>query len=436
MVSALDTKTTVKRGSRVPIILERNEPPPTMAPPADTFRGIRGRIGPDVPPRVAYYLLQTRYQENLAGGVVQYTQPLIEGSIAQNRNDMAVRREIFLDNLGDGYVTHFNSGRQFPSPARIGAGTTETDGLVAASLWHDRGVVRRRELIALTPEWSRRVDRETRLTDLDAHVARLPSDSPSIPTLGVARGAIDAERLEAWDAPSRRYYVGYEGTHAPALQTGAYDLGFDSLRSLQSWQSWDTANFKVTKEPFFLAPEASLPRAAVGPGHSSAFEIYCGPQVFEYLVRWQTLYIIGTIWFYALVAIPQIGVFADALPVLPVPYRLAGAGQHGNNADAVSRLVEQTRTYHRMIQQDEAFQTFTAIFFIILVGRIAGATEIINLNQPLGTLCAVVKSRPGYGGNVTRYVWRRTTLVRPNTVVDILPLNTADVIGENILTVG
>ena len=40
-------------------------------------------------------------------------------------------------------------------------------------------------------------------------------------------------------------------------------------------------------------------------------------------------------------------------------------------------------------------------------------------------------------GDVTldRYVWRKTRLVRPNVIVDQVPLNTQEVIGADILFV-
>src|SRR6185369_7941675 len=324
------------------------------------------------------------------------------------------------------------------SAAQPAGGSVESDGLVLASRFHREGATVERPVLGLTPEWAPRATYTRRLEDLDAAIARLDAaggSDPGLPALHEARERVERERLESWTTDALAYAT-HEGTQRPALLPGAYDLGLSSLRHLQSWDSWDTANFKITEEPLFTAGESALPQALAANAAHREFDVFCGPQMWEYLVQWYDFYAIGTIWFVELVAIPNTGVFAGPLPILPRPYALSGSTQFAHNSDAISRYVERTNTYARMRQQALAYQTFTPWFFIIYLGSVGGRVTLMQINQPAGGLCARVDVPVG-ASRLTRYVWRRTELVRPNEIVDQLSLNIpGEVIGIDLADVG
>ena len=424
---------TDRAGARIPLELVRARAA-RRAAEASRLPADSGPVDLLSRPAIRYYFLHSVYTQDTAVRS-SYDPIMLEASIALSYTDLHLLEQAMLSQLAR--VEVVGSGREIWSTAQPAAGTVETDGLLLASRFRRGGYTHVRNVLGLTPEWSPRAPYTARRDDLDRAIASLTAaggTDQGLPDLRAARARVDRERLESWTTDALTYAL-REGTQRPALSPGAYDLGLSSLRHLQSWDSWDTANFKITEAPNYYAAESSLPAAVAATNEHREFDIFSAPQYWEYLIQWYDLYLIGTLFFVSLVAIPNTGVFVGPLPILPKPYRLSGSAQNAANSVAVSAYVARTNAYARMREQALAIQTFSPFFFIFYVGSIGGRVTLMQLNQPARTLCARVDTPVG-AARVTRYVWRRTELVRPNVIVDQVPLNVlGEVVGDDTLFV-
>jgi hypothetical protein len=424
----------VRIGARVPVYMEF-EARPVLRPVArPELHGTPENPVAIEPPSLSFYYLHTFCDTTGAtvpGPLNTYIQISLESSLAFGDFQRATIRALLLDAWNETH-TLLGSGRVVPSAMPFGAGTTETDGLLAGVLFEQRDTVVRRELIGLTSEWSRRVPVETRIEDIDGMLAGMDATDPARQTLVGYRRTAEKEGLEAW-SDSVLNYAGLEGTLRPhALLAGTYALGVASERHLQSWAAWDEVNYKVTILPRASALRVDAPRVRVGEGEHSRVRVYCAPQVLQYVYQWYSIYIVGTAFFFSEVAIASTGGFIDALPALPFAYSLGTSHGNARNSYAVSAFVEQKLSYRATLAADRALETWTPFFFFFLIARIQGKVTLTQINQPSGILAAVTSSGPAETPYV-QYVWRATELVRPNIVLDQLALSTREVLGDDVL---
>ena len=427
---------TVPSGSRVVVELVRGRKARTATATKTELRA-RGQVVPRrFPCRTAVYDLGTAYGYDLYTGDVRskYTQSPLESSVAFNGFDRATVREVLLANLGETVVA--DSGRQIQRPYRFQV-NEETAATGTVLKHYQLGATRRNPLSVEDETWARRVPAADRVDEINDRLTAISTTASERQALLTALAQARREVDEQWDAATR-IRRGWEGTASAALTDGLWDVGLDSAVHYQPFELWDTAEFKVTTEPVFGATETGPIPVNVGPRQSSWTDLYVAPQLHQWTLQWQTIYVIGTIFFWAEVAIPQTGTFMERLPFFPYPYRMGGPqGGLFSNSYALSRIGERTRTYHAMLRADEAHQTFSPFFFIILVARIGGRVQLNYRNIPAGTLCAVLESRASAGGPLggRRYVWRREQLTRNNSVFDFQPFQTSEVIGYDVLDV-
>lgn len=398
---------------------------------------------PPPPVEISLYHIHTFQSYLSSTGLNEYTQERLEASIFLGDGELARLRSYIVAHLDA--VEIGGSGRTAWSQARASSDSTETDGLLATMYFTrvDNGFRESRPFISCTETWAKAVPPAVQLADLDAQIERDEAkylagdiDEGYEVQWAVARRAeIAAYSLESWTRNASRY-IGREGTMRAHLVDGLWSLGFDSGRHCQPWEANDSVNYIVTESIYPSFNDASEPTARVGATQATRVEIFAAPQLWQYLVQWEALYAIGTLWFVSIVAIPQTGTFVDALPLLPRPYSLAGPGFTGGNSEAISLWVEGTLTYGRMLAADDALNTISPFFFIILVQRIGGRVSIIELDQPARSLCAMLRVyENGSTAHLTRFIHRRTVLNRAGETVDVVPLQTDLVTGFDILDV-
>jgi hypothetical protein len=420
-------------GDRVTVELAREEAARGRRPDAARLRAIASTGAVTEPARAGVYDLGTRYAYDTYPGIMpvsKFTQTSLETSVLFNATHQLQLRGYLLNFLDTVEVAH--SGRTIPNAYRFQV-NPETTGTATDLLYHQHGVTRRFPVAGSGKHWGEAVAVATRLAKVEAALED-PKWAPARQDLLAARERLTRERDERWDTLSRTRR-GKEGTAAANLTDGKWAIGLDSLRHYQPFQTWDTENFKVTAGAAFARAEVAAPTVRVGRLESTWTDVLTAPQMHQYTVAWHALYLVGTLWFFSLTAFATLGTFLERLPFYPYAYDLSRGAFHASNATAVQYMVSQTATVARMKAFDLAVQVWSPLFFIILVARVGGRVVMAYRNIPARSLCAVLKTRYQGGEPSVRYVWRKTTLVRDNSVFDFLSYADQDVIPYDVLSI-
>jgi hypothetical protein len=425
---------TVPTGSRVTVELHRARRRRRAGASGGELPDHARAVYRRYPARAGVYDLGTVYQFDHYPGlaaVSKYNQIGLESDVLFRSTARARVREALLSNLTE--TTVADSGRRILSPYRFQV-SGETDTAATALFYHQSGRTERVALSGESESWAARIPAATQEATLTARLDSRPADAPERQTLIEARAAVRRERYEQWDAVSRPRR-GREATAAAYLTDGLWEQGFDSYRIYQPFTSWDRVNFKITAEPSFAAADVEPIKVEVGPYGSSWTDVLVAPQMHQWTLQYYARYAVGTLFFTALVAWPTTGTFLERLPFYPFPYDEAGALVLGRNERALSFMAARSRPYAQMLAFDRAVEVYSPYFFVILIDRVGGRIALNWRNIAAGTLAAVIRTRAGDAVAGTRYVWRRTELVRPNTQFDFQGLFTREVAPFHLLDV-
>lgn len=369
------------------------------------------------PGRLSFYDLGTYYQvdgNNSSG----YRESASEMSVAPTAQDYAALRDRWIANYTAGVVTVGGSGRRIETSMRLQSNSDETDGcIITAMLKSQGGASRAYNLIAAGDVWTEQVPQALRLSAL----AALPAGPSSAHVSSVADG-IAGESRESWDAESRSR-TGKDGTIVARVLDGRWTLSVTSVRQFYSFDTGDLVNYKLTEEPAFERPEATVQAVEFGVTQSTTVDVWLVPQLHQWRLDWTARYLFISIYGnFEVVEYPNTGLYLSRLPFYPVRYSMTLVGS-AVQAASISSQVSRTQTYATMLVADTSRQIITPFMIMLLDARVDGQWRLYQREVRVGQLVAVLRYRYQGGPPIVRYVWRRTLDHRAFTLLDSGALN-------------
>ena len=258
-------------------------------------------------------------------------------------------------------------------------------------------------------------------------VADVAEQRESIANLRASRVAqANNDGLDRWsdllDRRNRRQWsteiahrVDHEGEFRLKMAPGQTDLVFRSAWQYESWALGDRQRYMVTHGHQIL--DAALdpaPTLRLASSRSTRLDIYAAPQLHRVRFDWIDIYILSVGWWLTVIYLPTMRLIT--LRSAQFPYVFTGAGVPEQDllvGDTMSNRIARTNAFAGAVRS----RIFSSYFRH--VGSVQGRYGVYQRDQEAETLCAVLEYRWPVGDPEVLRVFRRVTIERPNTLLEL-----------------